>query len=134
MSGGDGGVEEEAVTGESRERPRNLSAAYLEQAVNALHAAGDAADLFRGRRKPPPDDATGEKIKRGEAIAFLRARHKHMTHCRNAVLFAALAAESYVNEFLGVFLDGQDREAVDRLSPVNKYVLGTKLASGEALF
>lgn len=57
-----------------------------------------------------------------------------MTHCRNAVLFAALAAESYVNEFLGAFLDGSDYTAVDRMSPVDKYVLGTKFATGDKLF
>jgi hypothetical protein len=134
MSRGDRAIEEEAGTGEGRERPRNLSAAYLEQAVSDLHAAGNPAVLYRGHRAPPPEDAREEKVKGDRATAFLLARYRHMTHCRNAVLFAALAAESYVNEFLAFFLTGQDLEAVDRMSPVSKYVLGTKLASGEALF
>jgi hypothetical protein len=102
--------------------------------VDDLHAAGNPAVLFRGHRKPPPEGATEEEVREREAMAFMLARRRHVIHCRNAVLFAAFAAESYVNEFLAVFLTGQDRKAVDRMSPVNKYVLGTKLAAGEALF
>jgi hypothetical protein len=78
----------EAATGssEGRDRPRTLSAAYLEQAVDALSCAGNPAVLFRGHRKPPPEDATPDDIKRREMLAFMQARHRHMTHSRNAVL------------------------------------------------
>lgn len=45
----------ESGTGSSErpERPRNLSAAYLKQAVDSLHAAGDPEVLFRRNRVPP---------------------------------------------------------------------------------
>src|SRR5438034_10765040 len=54
--------------------------------------------------------------------------------CRNALLFAGLAAEAYVNEFLAHHLGGKDLAAVDRLPAVEKYVIGTRLALGRPLW
>jgi hypothetical protein len=115
-------------TAQTADRPRTLSAAYLEQAVDALHQAGDPAVLFRGNRERAESETA-------EAFQFLNAHSTHVTQCRNAVLFTALAAESYVNEFVAFYLKGEDYKAVDRMTPVvNRYVLGTKLACSEQIF
>lgn len=127
------GRDEERLAAEERgeerpEKPRTLSAAYLEQSLDALYAAGNPAVLFEKWREKPP------KNKTAEAFMVLTARRTHLAQCRTATLFAALSAEAYVNEFLAAHLKGNDLKAVDRMSPVDKYVLGTKLAYGESLF
>jgi hypothetical protein len=110
------------------DRPRSLSGEYLQQSLNALHSAGDPHALWDAEFRK------AELHPEGEAVGFLLAQRRRIEFARNAVLFAALAAESYINEFLAARLDGRDFDAVDRMSTVNKYVLGTKLAMGEALF
>jgi hypothetical protein len=59
------------------------------------------------------------------------ARRQRLKQARTAVLFAALAAEAYVNEFLGA------HDALgewDRQPPHRKYLKGTEAAYGERLF
>jgi hypothetical protein len=90
-------LEEEIAGVERPERDVGLSGEYLLQALDGLHNAGDPAHLYaHWRRFPPPDP---EKV---EADMRAAARRARIRAARTAVLFAALAAESYVNEFLSV--------------------------------
>jgi hypothetical protein len=113
------------------QRPDSLSGEYLQEALNALHAAGDPGAIYgkgRGRR---------DLAKTAEAFFFVNGRRNSLRSCVRSILFSALAAEAYVNEFLDSTLKGspkKDREAIDRLTTVSKYVLGTRLATGETLF
>jgi hypothetical protein len=83
----------------------------------------------RGYRKSKP--RAGSEF---DARSEEDARRKQLNEFRSSVLFSALAAEAYVNEFLARFLTGRDLDAVDRMSTVDKYVVGTHLATGETLF
>jgi hypothetical protein len=113
----------------TEERPRGLAGGYLEEALEALHHTGDAASLFPLWAR---EDREFNDVQ--DALAHVQARSLRKRFARQSVLFSALAAEAYVNEFLAYYLDGKDREAVDRLSPINKYVVGTKVAFGKQLF
>jgi hypothetical protein len=120
-----GGVAPEA----DQRRPRGLAGAHLDQAIDALGAAGDPDRLYPrwARERAPTDDLP-------RAMAILDALARRHTHLRTAALFAALAAEAYVNEFLATLLSGGDFRAVDRLPTIEKYVVGCRLALGEPLF
>jgi hypothetical protein len=119
-------VEEEIAGIERPERHAGLSGEYLLQALDGLHDAGDPAHLFAHWRRFPPDDPG--KVENEMHAAALRAR---VRAARTAVLFAALAAESYVNEFLSVHgaLEKWDREPTHR-----KFLKGTHEAYGSQLF
>jgi len=112
-----------------RERERSLAGTYLRLAIEHLHAAGSAPALFSRAFRADPNP-TGTFV----AVAVSDAKTKQLDALRSAVLFSALAAEAYVNEFLARFLRGRDYEAVERMGTVNKYVIGTRLALGESLF
>jgi hypothetical protein len=53
---------------------------------------------------------------------------------RSAIVFAAFAAEGYINYALAAVLSGADFDAVDRLATIDKYTVGTRLAFGQDLF
>lgn len=100
------------------ERPRGLAGEHLEEALNYLQATGDPPRLY-GTQHPTPADATAEAIL--TAFAYERRRK----HARNGVLFAAFAAEAYINEFTAALLSGKNQKALDRVSPVDRYILAT---------
>ncbi len=107
------------------ERPASLSGAYLLQALESLHAAGDPDALYGPTR-------LDEDVAEGRSFFIVQARQNRVQSCWTAVIFAALAAEAYVNEFLASKLDAKkDRDGLDRLSTVDKYVLGTRVAYPE---
>jgi len=110
-----------------RQRPATLSATYLSQAVDAFGLTNDPPTLYTylyGRDL----DSTGR------ALAVIEAGRVRLNCSMRAVLFAALAAESYVNEFLAAHLSRQDRDAMDRLPTVSKYVLGFRIGSDREPF
>jgi hypothetical protein len=117
---------EEIAGVERPERDVGLSGEYLLQALDGLHDAGDPAHLYAHWRRFPP--AEPEKA---EADMHTTARRARIRAARTAVLFAALAAESYVNEFLSVHgaLTKWDREPTHR-----KFLKGTHEAYGSPLF
>jgi hypothetical protein len=119
-------VEEEIAGIERPDRHAALSGEYLLQALDGLHDAGDPAHLFAHWRRFPPNDP--HKVENEMRAAALRAR---VRAARTAVLFAALAAESYVNEFLSVHgaLPKWNREPTHR-----KFLKGTHEAYGSQLF
>jgi hypothetical protein len=119
-------LEEEIAGVERPERGLRLSGEYLLQALDGVHAAGDPAHLFAHWRRFPPKDPVARATQMQAA-----ARQARVRAARTAVLFAALAAESYVNEFLSVHgvLEKWDREPTHR-----KYLKGTHDAYGAQLF
>jgi hypothetical protein len=63
------------------------------------------------------------------------ARSERFERARTSVLFCALAAEAYVNEFLAAFALSKTRlKELDWVSTVRKYTHGTSEAYGETLF
>jgi hypothetical protein len=125
-------IEQEIGGAERPPRPRNLSSTYLQEALDALHAIGNAPSLYRPW--PPPEARVENEVQRG--LMLLIARQTRRVWARKAVLFAALAGESYVNEFISALVPANSRqyETLDRLSTVNKYLRGTRDAYGETLF
>jgi hypothetical protein len=109
---------------------RSLAGDYIEQALTALHASGDPGSLWphwaRDRAAEDPDAELG--------FGWINAELARRRHSRTAILFAALSAEAYINEFLARHLVGRDLAAVDRLPTVDKYVVGTRLVLGEVVF
>lgn len=115
---------------EPRRDPRRLSNQYLVQAVEALESSGDPRALHEDLWKQTLPDEPGER-----GIHTGWARQRHQNYCRTAVLFAALAAESYVNEFLRAKLvDDDDFKSLDSLQTPDKYATGVFLLSGQRLF
>lgn len=58
----------------------------------------------------------------------LTAYNRRLSFLRNTVLFSALAAEAYANEFLSEILSTASAHAVDRLRTPDKLLLGPALA------
>jgi hypothetical protein len=125
-------IKQEIAGAELSVRPRNLSSTYLQEAVEGLHAMGHAPSLFQPW--PPPPGCADNATQR--AMMFLGARQTRRVLGRKVVMFAAFAAESYVNEFIAAHVDPGTRQyqTIDRLSPVNKYLRGARDAYGETLF
>jgi hypothetical protein len=130
MSRDEDRIEEEIAGAERPIRPRNLSSTYMQEAVDALHAMGNAPSLY----KPWPPPAARDRVRRG--VMTVLARQTRRVLARKGVPFAALAAESYVNEFIAahVAIGTSVYEKLDRFSPVNKYLRGTAESYGETLF
>src|SRR4051794_6803015 len=95
---------------------RDLADEYLNQAVEALRQAGSPESLY-GHTARESDNP----MIHGAAHAL--ARGKRVGFSRNAILFAALASEGYINAFLAEHLSGADLDALDRLSTTEKYVI-----------
>ncbi len=111
--------------------PRSLAGEYLEQALDALHAAGDSHSLYPAWALAPRAKLQSPAL----GFALVLARTARRRSARNAALFSALAAEAYVNEFLAAYLAGDDLATVDRWPTVDKYVKGTRRAfDGAQLF
>lgn len=121
---------QEEIAGEVRGlRPRSLASDYLRQAADALDAAGDPGHLYRKWRGSMPLRPFGFEMMRRWA------RLERFGRARTSVLFCALAADSYVNEFLAAFALSKTRlKEFDRVSTVRKYTHGTSEAYGETLF
>lgn len=90
-------IEEEIAGAVRGLRPRSLASDYLRQAADALDAAGDPGHLYREWRGSVPPRPFGFEMMRRWA------RAERFERARTSVLFCALAAEAYVNEFLAAF-------------------------------
>ena len=104
-------------------RPPSASGVHLEQ---ALDAPGDSssADRLYGELDPWHKDA---RIF-GPVQRNMDAANRRLRFLRSAVLFSAIAAEAYVNEFIAATLTAADAAAVDRLATVDKLLLAPRLA------
>lgn len=113
-------------------RPRNMSAVYLAQALDALYATGDAPSLYESRAPQPTDMRSAVQ----HVLATMQARQRRRMFSRLVVLFSAFAAESYVNEFLAARMSDRRKRLreMDRHSTPWKFLEGTYEAYGERLF
>jgi hypothetical protein len=105
----------------------SLADEYLQQACEALRASGSAETLYPENVRLSDTalmKASGRAIAPGKRVGF----------SRTAILFAALASEAFINEFLDEHLGGADLEAVDKLPTFEKYILGPQLAVSTPLF
>lgn len=122
-------IEEEILGLQRPPRPRGLASDYLHQAADAFHAAGDPGHLYR--QWPPKLPAA----RAGQVWMQRWVREERFRQARTCVLFAALAAEAYVNEFLAASDLSKTRlRKLDGLATVRKYTDATSEAFGEALF
>jgi hypothetical protein len=104
----------------------SLADTYLLHALDEFRSAGSAEMLYR--EQPPwysGDSILGPIQQRADAL-FARLRHLRAT-----VLFAALAAEGFANEFLASHLSGRALAAADRLPTTDKLIMGPTLAGLE---
>jgi hypothetical protein len=108
-------------------RRAGVSDEYLLQALEGLQNAGDPAYMFAYWRWCSPKAPLSWR----HAKMLAEARQARIRAARTSVLFAALAAESYVNEFLSAHgaLQQWDREPTHR-----KYLKATTAACGSQLF
>jgi hypothetical protein len=110
-------------------KPQKYSRAgdYLDQAVSALHACG-SSDMLYGHGRTSTSVAMHTMLR-------LEAPARRFGYARTAILFAAIAAEAYVNAFIlepGRFTTS-DAKALERLATVDKFALAPRL-SGHDVF
>lgn len=98
--------------------------------MDALAALDQAVDPVVVYDLPRGETPSRFEIEIGRIDAIFRWRR----YLRHPVLFAAIAAEGFVNEFLAGHLTKTAFRRVDRLTPVDKYTKGTAAAIGRPLF
>lgn len=109
-----------AGAGDAAETVETLDSVYLHNALEALLQAGDPAHLYAGTEE-------SEEAAR-QAYATAQVKSRRIKACRDGVLYAAIAAEAFINSFIAATLPKRDRERIDRNRTVDKYVLGPRLA------
>ena len=102
--------------------------AYLTQAHDALKSCGDVSALY-GPRAVTPGMSTVAR-----SGLHIVAQSAQLDFARTSILFSALAGEAYINGFLGANLQRSDFEAVERLTTLDKFILGPELVLGRRLF
>jgi hypothetical protein len=102
--------------------------AYLSQACDALRSAGDAAFLWRIE--------PAQRFGSGSVLATLQlamdASNRRLRSLRSVPIFAALALEAFANDFLAELLSPADAIAVDRLTTLDKLLLGPRIAGASS--
>lgn len=115
-------------------REEDLAGSYLDLGFEALLDSANPERIFRGER-PTPEAGDAPK---DAAIRLIgdhsRALARRLDFSRVAILFAALAAEAYVNKYLQTHLARRDFAAADRLSTPEKFFVGTRLVAGGTIF
>jgi hypothetical protein len=120
---------EEERAGVARPAPATLAPAHLAQALNALDDACSPESLASRRRAWPL--SPGAPPAAWRTLAGIRQRE----YCCAATLFAACAAEAFVNDFLSMHLAPQLTEKefknIDRYwATTRKYVEAVEMAYG----
>jgi hypothetical protein len=110
-------------------RVPSVAGVYLEQALDALRDSSSADALYQ---EPDPWHANSTLL--GPVQVNMDAMNRRLRFLRSSVLFSAIAAEAYANEFLAATLAPADVEAVDRLQTVEKLLLGARVAGIECPF
>jgi hypothetical protein len=102
-----------------------MAGTHLQDSVRALRDAGSPDALYNpSLRASNPNTISYEDV----CLARDEAEGWRVTYCRRALLFAAFAAEAYANDFLYEKWSGQDRDALRKLSTVDKYAILSALA------
>jgi hypothetical protein len=100
---------------------KTLDSVYLGEALEALLEAGDPAVLYANTAEPGGDTAK-------EAYVTAIAHTRRIKSCPRCVLYAAFAAEAFINSFIAATLNRHDRKLIDRNSTIQKFILGPRLA------
>src|SRR3954465_5956232 len=108
-----------AGAGDAPETVETLDSVYLHDALEALLQAGDPAYLYAGTEE------SEEPARQAYATALVKSRR--IKARRDCVLYAAFAAEAFINSFIAATLDKRDRKRIDRNRTADKYVLGPRL-------
>ena len=107
-----------------------MAGTHLRDSVRALRDAGSADALYApSLRTCDPNAISYEDF----SLARDEAEGWRVTFCRRSLLFAAFAAEAYANDFLYEKWGGQDREALRKLSTVDKYAILSVLAGAKTV-
>ena len=61
------------------------------------------------------------------AVVAMLARGRRLDFARTSILFSAIAAEAYINAFIFDHFLESDRQALDRLRTVDKYMIAPRL-------
>jgi hypothetical protein len=102
-----------------------MAGTHLTDAVRALRDAGSSDALYEPElRVMDPSEVEYDWF----SLARDEAEGERVLYSRRSLLFAAFAAEGYANDFLYERWDGSDRDALQRLSTVDKYVLLSQVA------
>lgn len=102
-----------------------MAGTHLQDSVRALRDAGSPDTLYDpSHRASDPSAISYVDV----SLARDEAEGWRVTYCRRALLFAAFAAEAYANDFLYEKWSGQDRDALRKLSTVDKYAILSTLA------
>ena len=97
-----------------------MAGTHLGDSVQALRDAGSADSLYgESIRTCSPDTITYEDF----SLSQDEAQGWRVTYSRRALLFAAFAAKAYANDFLYETWGGRDRDALQKMSPVDKYAI-----------
>lgn len=119
---------EEERAGCARPAPATLAPSHLAQALDALDDAGSPEAVLNPRRTWPLEPSDPPAAKR--TLAGITQRG----FCCTATLFAAFAAEAFVNDFLAVHLKPHLTEKrfarIDRWSTTRKYTEAVEIAYG----
>jgi hypothetical protein len=123
---------EEERAGVVRPAPATLASSHLAQSLDALDDACSAEAVLTPRRTWPLKQSDSASARR--TLSGITQRN----YCLTATLFAAFAAEAFVNNFLEVHdlrskVSASQYKRIDWGSTYMKYVTGVKLAY-DALF
>lgn len=118
---------EEERCGVARAAPTTLASSHLAQSLDALDDACSPEAVQRPRRIWPLKQSDSASARR--TLAGITQRN----YCLTATLFAAFAAEAFVNNFLEVHdlrsqVSASQYKKIDWGSTYKKYVIGVKLA------
>lgn len=101
-----------------------MAGTHLTDAVCALRDAGSSDALYEPElRVMDPSEVDYDWF----SLARDEAEYQRVFYSRRSLLFAAFAAEAYANDFLYDRWRGRDRDALKRLSTLDKYVLLSQL-------
>lgn len=101
-----------------------MAGTHLRDAVRALRNAGSSDALYEPElRVMDPSEVAYDWY----TLARDEAEGGRVSYSRRSLLFAAFAAEAYANEFLFARWEASDRDALQRLPTVEKYVLLSQL-------
>jgi hypothetical protein len=107
-----------------------MAGTHLGDSVRALRDSGSPDALYGASlREGKPGTISYEDF----SLAGDEAQGWRVTHSRRALLFAAFAAEAYANDFLYETWDGSVRDALQKLSTVDKYASLPALAGSTTM-
>ena len=109
-----------------RDMGLSQSQMYLARALEEIHRAGNTPDLW----DMPVEDFHAGTVFEG-AQRNLTAMNNRLQFLRSSVLFSALSAEAFANEYIADALSPATADSIDKLSTPDKLMVGVHLATGD---